>query len=173
MTQQPDFWSNLKIFSVQFVFVARGSQAWGASILFLDREDHCNSKKTSDVESEREYTGRVPRSLFCRLVCLHLPFPTVIEFLKKYCAKGSAWPRVDLRLCPWLPLFKYWRGMSGLSSSLCPYRVNMYLQWKPISERKRSSDQFQSVICVVIHRGEWKWIEWATWGPGFGRRTSG
>ncbi len=34
-----------------------------------------------------------------------------------------------------------------------------------------SSGQYQSVICVEIHRGEWHWYREATLRPGFGRKT--
>ena len=37
---------------------------------------------------------------------------------KKYCAKGSASPGVDLRFCPLVLLFKYCTGVSNESSSL-------------------------------------------------------
>jgi hypothetical protein len=52
-------------------------------------------------------------------------FPSVVEFLKKTSAMGSAGPGVDLRFCPWLLLFTYRSGESDLSSSLC--RHNVYL----------------------------------------------
>ncbi len=32
----------------------------------------------------------------------------VVEFLKKSCGIGLAWPGVDLRFCPWLLLFNNW-----------------------------------------------------------------
>ncbi len=47
-------------------------------------------------------------------------FP-LVEFYKKYSAKSSAWPGVDLRFCPWLLLFNYCRWilheLFSLSSS--------------------------------------------------------
>ncbi len=54
-------------------------------------------------------------------------------FLMRYCAKGSALPEVDLRFCQWLLLLKFWTCGSELSS--------IVKSWKPMSERKLSSDQ--------------------------------
>jgi hypothetical protein len=67
---------------------------------------------------------------------------------------SSAWPGIDhwvivLRLCVYPELF------------LCPYYVYLYSDesaWWPVSERQLSSDQQQSAICFVIHRGEWDWM---------------
>ncbi len=35
------------------------------------------------------------------------------------------------------------------------------------------ADQLQLVICVVLHREEWDWIEWGDLRSGFSRRTRG
>jgi hypothetical protein len=51
------------------------------------------------IDRESICTGPIPQSSI-----LH-PLK-VVEFSKKYWAKGSASPRVDLRFCPWV-LLKY------------------------------------------------------------------
>ncbi len=48
------------------------------------------------------------------------PFPEA-GFSKNYCAKNSGSSEVELRLCPWLILFKYCTGRPGFS--ICPYYV--------------------------------------------------
>jgi hypothetical protein len=57
------------------------------------------------------------------------PYSTVVELLKGCCALGSAWPGVELRFFPWLPLFLCWTGGPDLSSSLCHYNVIENWKW--------------------------------------------
>ncbi len=73
----------------------------------------------------------------------------VIEFFKKYCATGSAWPGVDLGFCPWLLLLKYWRGGSVV------VKTN---EWEETF--------FWPIAVNTVLKREWDWIERAKSRPG-------
>ncbi len=79
-------------------------------------------------ESE-EYSIR----LFVIVWFVSILVPPGVEFLRKYRARDSPWPAVDLRFCLWLLVFKYWTGRSDLSSSLsvlitCISSVNQWVR---------------------------------------------
>jgi hypothetical protein len=51
---------------------------------------------------------------------------TVIQFSKKYSAKGAASPELELRFSPWFMLFEYCKGGHEPNSSLCLYYVYLW-----------------------------------------------
>ncbi len=97
---------------------------WGGGMAGLVWLTACGSKgpwRKGNIKKE-EYNF-----LVVVLFRSYLPLSSagsVVEFLKKYCAIGSAWPGVDLRFCPWVLMFKFRTGGSYLGSSLCSLLTN-------------------------------------------------